>query len=260
MAGAAVPQSGNQIGAALQLEIRQIASREGWSFERDELPAGDHGAQTQGRHEPIGRRPRRHRAARHQEGIDRVDVGVGHQAEMVVGERRVEVAAVPGHTRAHGASERCPRPAADARRHVRRDVGGVGDPERCLEAATAGIGRAIVGGVADDAVADPDERCAVSHLAGAEARWTGRRDGRDGRLMAQDQGRQGGDKANPQHSSCNPTRDPHPDSAFHPGLNVGGGRFVPCGTRSDVVLSTWEPRPRVPPLYRRGAGMPNEQT
>src|SRR5207248_864452 len=92
-----------------------------------------------------------HRLARHHEGVERGEVLAGELGEMVVRKRRIEMPAVAIDALAQRARKCLQRPATDAAVGVGRDVGAVDRAERRLDRRAAGIGLAILRGVAAEA-------------------------------------------------------------------------------------------------------------
>ena len=92
--------------------------------------------------------------ARHQEGVERAQVADGRLGEMIVGKGRIEVGAVAPHALAHGPQEGRLRPSPNARIGIGCNVAGIDRAEWRLERATPRIGRPILFGVADVAIAD----------------------------------------------------------------------------------------------------------
>jgi hypothetical protein len=72
-----------------------------------------------------------------EEGIERVEIRVRDVGEMLVGERWIEVLAVPAHAVLHRSPERGGRPAADPGFRVRSQVALTGFHGHCYAAEAA---------------------------------------------------------------------------------------------------------------------------
>src|SRR6185312_3029123 len=116
------------------------------------------------------------RTARHQPGIERLDLMIRGVREMIVGEGGVELRAVASDTAPHRPLERFIGPGADAVVGMRRDVGREHLAEWRLERSAAGQrpGRRI--GVAAGAIAELREVLALGDKIAVERAGGWRRD------------------------------------------------------------------------------------
>src|SRR6185437_11263035 len=195
VARAAVAEARHQIGAAVPLVGLAGRRRERLGAEVERLPDQHDRPKAQRWDQPVGRRALHDRPAGHQEGIERVEVGVGGIAEMVVGEGRIELGAVTAHALAHGALELRLAVAPDAGLGLRGDVGGVDRAEGRRDRPSAGVRLAAVDGVADIAVADLRQHGAALDLragGGRERAGRGRRRQRKRSGAGERQGPDGG--------------------------------------------------------------------
>src|SRR6185437_3786034 len=99
----------------------------------------------------VGLIDRRH--AVHEVGVKRLHVVGRYAGEGRVGHGRIQRVAVLGDALAQGAVEVFERVVTDAGLLVRRDVGRIEGAQRRGDAQAAGVGLAVLDGVAGDAVA-----------------------------------------------------------------------------------------------------------
>jgi len=93
-------------------------------------------------------------AARHQKSIECAVVFVGNMGEVIIGEGRIKMPAVPVDARLHGAAERGFRPAADPGLGIGRDVRGIDRAERRRHRKAAGEIMSVADRVTVVAIAD----------------------------------------------------------------------------------------------------------
>ncbi len=125
--------------------------------EKEQLPTGKERTKAERKDEVVARRFCDDRFARHQIGVERADILVGHMREVVVGEGWIKVASLTIDAFAHGALKRSLRPGADAGVRIGCDVGRVDDAERRRQRQTACKCFLAWNGVARYAVADRRE-------------------------------------------------------------------------------------------------------
>jgi hypothetical protein len=161
MAGAAMGKPVDQIGAVVPLRRPVGVGLKALVFVEQELPAGKQRAELEGKVDLGRRRLVAHRLTRHQIGVDRPQIVVGRPGELIIGKRRIEVAALTVDALAHRTDEGLLRPVADAGIGVGRDIGAVNDAVGRVHRIAAGIGSPAWRGMAVDAVAERGEPCAL---------------------------------------------------------------------------------------------------
>ena len=210
----------DQIAAPVPLVALSCYRQHGVVVQEQQLPAGQQGSETERRDQAVLRRFLRHRGARHQESVDRVEIGVGDAGEMLVRQGWVQVLAVARDTVPHRAPEGISRPVADACPLVGRYVGGVERSERRFQGPATGERRPLGRRVADDAVADRGQRRTPADDGRVEVRQLRRRYGGDFRLPGYRRENQRTEDAGRRHGG----QRRQDRAAFHRSLAAGFSR------------------------------------
>ena len=147
----------DQVGAAVpRLRLRGIGL-ELAGVEKERVPGLKAGPDIEREHQARLFRRRARRRDGVQEGADRQHVVAGRFGEPLIGERRIEVAAIPVQPLMHRAIKLIVAPGADPIGFVRRDVGGVKRPVRRMDRRAPGVGLAPRRGMAGFAIAGAGE-------------------------------------------------------------------------------------------------------
>ena len=154
VAGAAMCQSLDQIGAAVPFRAFRAVGTIGAMAQEQQLPARDDDALIERKRQLVVAGRLANRPPRHEIRIERAVVFVGNIGEMIIGKGRIEMPAVAVDARLHGAAERGFRPAADPGLGFRRDVRGIDGAERRRYGKAAGKILAAAHRMAVVAVAD----------------------------------------------------------------------------------------------------------
>src|SRR5262249_29947536 len=123
MAGAAMAETFNEVGAVVPLGALRWIRHERRLVEVKRFPDRKRRADIERQTKIIpARRLPDGLNGRHQISIDRVNVGILHLGEMVVGERGIKMSALAVDTVLHGTMEGLPGPGSNPCLGVRRDV------------------------------------------------------------------------------------------------------------------------------------------
>ena len=169
VAGAAMRQALDQIGAAIPFGTLRRVRPVGAGAQEQQLPSGDDHAMVEREGQLVLPCCCANRLARHQEGIERAVVVIADIGEMVVGKGRIEMPALAIDAGAHGAPKGRFRPAADAGLRIGRDVGREHRAERRRHRQAAGEILAAAHGVAGIAIAERRKLAAALDQSGIEA-------------------------------------------------------------------------------------------
>lgn len=189
VASAAMRQTLGEVGAMVPLGVTVRSRSECGGSEEQELPAGQERTKTQRRDQTVRGGRGAHRIACHQIRVERVQVGIGDAAEMIVGEGRVQVAAVPRDAFAHRPVERRLRPTPDPGGGIGGDVGAVQRAELGSDPDAASEGTTASDRMATRAIPDPRQIGAVCDRLRCEARARGWRDLGDSGAVGEDEER-----------------------------------------------------------------------
>ncbi len=176
VAGAAVDERLGEIRAAVPLRALRRIGLEGAAIEVLVLPERHREARHEHR---VGGRRVAHGLARHDEGVERLEILVPEAREVLVGKHRIVMVSFGVEAFAHRPLEIRHAPAADARFRIGRDVAGVHSAEGRLQRKTARIGFAAGRRMAGHAIAHRGEERALRDEGSVE-RARGHFRGRDG--------------------------------------------------------------------------------
>jgi hypothetical protein len=136
--------------------------------EEQELPGAQKAAQVEREAQRMRLVLGAHRLARHDEGVQRLQVLIAEQREVFVGKRRIEMAPFPVQSLTHRAHECGLGPAADAGVRIGRDVSAVQRAEGGMQRLPAGECLAARGAMAHMAVSDRGKVGAFRDQCGIE--------------------------------------------------------------------------------------------
>src|SRR5579884_465204 len=145
----------------------------------EQLPSGDEGPEAERQHQAVGRRRAMNGGPSHEISVKGGNVAAAELSEVVVGECRVEMAAVARDAFAKRAAECRLRPAPDSGLGIGRDVRAVDGTEAGREWDATRERRSLARGMATRAIADLRKRSTALHQASWKQVGGGRRDWRD---------------------------------------------------------------------------------
>src|SRR5947207_14899270 len=119
MAGAAMREPLDQIGAAIPFRALGAVRTVTAGMQKQQLPARDQDAIIERKGKLVLASRRANRLARHQEGVERAIILIADIGEVIIGKCRIEVAAVTTNARAHGAAECSFGPSTDTGLRIR---------------------------------------------------------------------------------------------------------------------------------------------